>query len=287
MRKKIESKNPCLLVFIVDQSRSMREQIGGSPLAKMDALAHAVNDYLYKLARFKCRVASGDGYAIRPRFHVALIGYSGDRVYSAFQGPLAGRSTVPLDELAANPLEVASQKIIEDGIEETSLAPVWLRATAEGNTPMHIALEHASQVVRQWLADWPAVTNPPIVLNVTDGQFNAGPDPTAAAQAITNIQASAERVLLFNLHLSEGVGDALFCPESLPAASDEWARLLFALSSELTEQMQALAREKGYDVAAHARGFAFNADFAGVFDFLDISTEILDREQRALPASVD
>lgn len=276
---KVETKNPCLLVFVVDQSLSMKQPIGGSEAAKKDALASAVNQYLYKLARFKCRVVAGDGsYTIRPRFHVALIGYSGERVYSAFEGTLTGRSTVPLDELAASPIKIIPQVVIEDGITETSSIPVWLLPKSEGNTPMYNALEHAATVVKQWLAHWPQVTNPPIVLNITDGQYTSGPDPSPVALALRGIGVGGEDVLLFNLHLSENDGEAIFCPDSLSPERDKWARLLFDTSSELTPEMRALAQEKGYDLSDHARGFAFNADFAKVFDFLNIGTEVLGRD---------
>jgi hypothetical protein len=276
---RVESTNPCLLVFVVDQSLSMKEPIGGSKAPKKDALASAVNQYLYKLARFKCRSSAPDGSAvIRPRFHIALIGYSGERVYSAFEGPLAGRSTVPIDELSANPIEIVPQVIVEDGIEETSKVPVWLRPKSDGNTPMYSALEQAATIVKRWLVDWPHVTVPPIVLNITDGQFTSGPDPTGIAQQLSCIQVGERHVLAFNLHLSEHDGESVFCPETLSSDKDEWARLLFDISSELTPEMRAVAREKGYDLAERARGFAFNADIAKVFDFLDIGTVPLEQE---------
>jgi hypothetical protein len=268
---RIETTNPCLLVFLVDQSWSMEKSIGGGDIAKKDALASAVNQYLYKLARFKCRKPMGDSYIIRPRFHIALIGYSDDRVYSAFEGPLQGRTTVPIDELAASPVEIARQVVEEDGIQEESAFPVWLKPVAKGSTPMHSAVEHAELVINTWLSDWPALTVPPIVLNITDAKYSSGLDPTPAALSLTDITVQDRNVLLFNLHLSEDDGEQSFCPDTAPQQS-EWARLLFNMSSELTPEMCELAREKGHHVADHARGFAFNASFAAVFDFLDIGT---------------
>jgi hypothetical protein len=281
MMPRIETTNPCLLVLVVDQSYSMKDPIGGGHVAKKDALASAVNQYLYKLARFKCRETRGDSYVIRPRFHIALIGYSDDRVYSAFEGALAGRTTVPIDELAATPVEIARQVVEEDGIKEESDFPVWLKPEAKGSTPMHSALEHAASVIDGWLPSWPQLTSPPIVLNITDGKYTAGPDPTPAARSLTEIHVAEQGVLLFNLHLSEDDGEETFCPDSTPQQS-EWARLLFSISSELTPDMRDLARERGHDVGDRARGFAFNADFAKIFEFLDIGTQVPEARQLAV-----
>jgi hypothetical protein len=54
---------------------------------------------------------------------------------------------------------------------------------------------------------------------------------------------------------------------------DEYARLLFRMSSPLPQAMLQQARILQYAVPDGAVGFAFNADLASVIMFLDIGTK--------------
>jgi hypothetical protein len=49
-------------------------------------------------------------------------------------------------------------------------------------------------------------------------------------------------------------------------------RELFDISSPLPEPMARQARAKGYQIGAGARGYAYNADFVTLIDFLDVGT---------------
>ena len=91
---------------------------------------------------------------------------------------------------------------------------------------------------------------------------------------IRGLASKDGRVLLFNVHLS----DKQVAPVEFPAAEeglpDNFARLLFRMSSELPPRLLEAARADGYPAEDGARGFVFNADLVGVVRFLDIGTRV-------------
>jgi hypothetical protein len=270
----ISRVNPTCFVFLIDQSTSMNDPIGGEvPQRKADVVADAVNRLLTELS-VKCAKEEG----VRDYFHVALIGY-GQAVGSVFTGALAGRDVVPLSEVADHPARLEERtKKVPDGagglVETTTTFPVWLDATANGGTPMCRALRYAQSLVEKWLAEHPSCF-PPIVLNLTDGESTDG-EPGGAASAIQT-QASADgAVLLFNLHVSGAGGSAITFPDSDVTLPDNYSRALFAMSSLLPPHMRSYSSELGFRTSEATRGFVYNADITSVVQFLDIGTRATD-----------
>ena len=103
--------NPTCLVFLIDQSSSMAEPFGAQPeKPKAQGVADGINRLLQNLV-LKCAKADG----IRDFFHVGMIRYGG-RVESAFGGPLAGGTLVPVSKIANNPLRVELRtRKVDDG----------------------------------------------------------------------------------------------------------------------------------------------------------------------------
>ena len=64
----------------------------------------------------------------------------------------------------------------------------------------------------------------------------------------------------------------LHFPDAEDDLPDEYARLLFRMSSCLIPSMRANAREMGYKASEDARGFVFNARIEDVVQFLNIGT---------------
>jgi hypothetical protein len=267
----ISRSSPACVILMIDQSASMEDPIGGdSPGRKADVVADAINRLLTELS-VKC--AKEDG--VRDYFHVGVIGYGHTTVGPAFGGVLAGRELVPLSQVADNPARIEERvKKVPDGagglVESTVRFPVWLDPKANGGTPMVRALNHVAGLISGWLAEHPGGF-PPIVLNLSDGESTDG-DLVAAAASVTG-QASADGgVLLFNLHVSAAGGtpaEFLSTDVSLP---DQHARSLFAASSVLPPSMLAYAASQGKAVNEETRGFVYNADIAGVVQFLEIGT---------------
>jgi len=268
----ISRTNPTAFVFLLDQSSSMLEPFGAQPeKSKAAGVADALNRLLQNLV-LKCAKADG----IRDFFHVGMISYGG-RVVSAFGGGLAGKTLVPIGELANNPLrvEVRARKV-DDGAgglsEQQFKFPVWFEARPTGRTPMCEAIGKAKEYLQTFLAAQPKCY-PPIVINITDGQPTDG-DPRQAATELRALTSTDGNVLLFNAHLSDKQNLPIELPETESDLPDEYARLLFRMSSELPPKLVETARQSGLKVGPKSRGFVFNADLVAVIRFLDIGTRV-------------
>ena len=274
----ISRANPACFLFLIDQSESMKHAIGGGdvPMQKAEAVADAVNRLLSELS-IKC--AKEDG--VRDYFHVGVIGY-GANVGPIFDGKLAGRELVPLSEVAAQPARIeerersASSRGGRGGTatKQAVKVPTWFSPVAYGDTPMCGALNRARSVLAAWLAEHPG-SFPPIVLNITDGESTDG-DPSGAAEALRNLTSTDGHVLLFNLHLSSDHSEPVVFPVIESTLPDDYARLLFRLSSPLPEDMRTAANRHDLSLPEGARGFAFNADISAVVRFLDVGTQVMD-----------
>lgn len=264
---------PTAFVFLVDQSASMEDEIAPGAQRKCDVVADAINRLLSELA-IKCAKEEG----VRDYFYVSVIGY-GARVGPALGGVLAGRTLIPLSEVASNPARVEQRhKKVPDGAgglaEQEVKFPIWLDPTANGGTPMVQALSQAESIVRDWLVDHPACF-PPVVLNLTDGESTDG-DPSSAATNLRALASADGPILLFNLHVSSGVGSPVTFPDSESGLQDDYARLLFGMSSNLPTHMRGYANQQGLPVSEGSRGFVFNADATSLVQFLDIGTRASD-----------
>jgi hypothetical protein len=97
----ISRANPTALIFLLDQSGSMREPFAGQPdKSKADGVSDALNRLLQNLI-LKCARADG----VRDFFRVGLIGYGGS-VTSVFDRGLLGSDLVLVSRLASNPLRI-------------------------------------------------------------------------------------------------------------------------------------------------------------------------------------
>lgn len=270
----INRVNPSCFLFLIDQSGSMDEpisgELGGIPdRRKEDAVAEAINILLQNLC-IKCAKSEG----IRDYYDLGVIGY-GDKIGFAFGGDLEGQSLVPVSQVANSPARVESRtKEIPDGqggfVEQTVKIPVWFEPVAYGGTPMCEVMDLAHQVLQDWIRDHQN-SYPPIVINITDGESTDG-DPKSHAEAITKLSTKDGNVLLFNCHLSSQQASPIVFADSKEGLPDEYALLLFGISSILPDKLREAARDASYDIGDKARGFAFNADLASLINFLEIGT---------------
>jgi hypothetical protein len=268
----ISRANPTALLFLLDQSSSMREPFGRQPeKSKADGVADALNRLLQNLV-LKCAKADG----IRDFFHVGMIRYGGS-VASAFGGALAEQTIVPVSKIANHPLrvEVRTRKL-DDGtgglVEQEFKFPVWFEARPTGKTPMGEALQRAKEYLEIFLGVQPNCF-PPIVINITDGRPTDG-DPFEAAQKLCALASRDGNVLLFNAHLSDKQDQPIQFPRDESGLPDDYAKVLFRMSSVLPPKLVEAAKAEGLSIDSKSRGFVFNADLLAVIRFLDIGTRV-------------
>lgn len=287
----ISRNNPSCFLFVIDQSGSMDDVLNptniqqlekplnvdgrtythsASGQTKSQGVANAINRLLQNLI---IRCAKNDG--IRDFYHVGVIGY-GNTVGSAFSGSLAGQKLVAISDIANNPARVEERtKKTDDGagglIDQQIKFPVWFEPVANGGTPMCQALTLARTIMETWLADHPACF-PPIVIHISDGESTDG-DAKDAMHSLTTLCSSDGNILLFNLHLSANKeATPISFPDPSVKLPDEYANMMFAGASPLTQFMRAIASEHGFSVNEGAKGFVLNGDLTLIIQALDIGT---------------
>src|SRR5262252_796866 len=248
----ISRNNPSAFLFLIDMSGSMTDPYGNGK-RKADGVADAINKLLTNLS-IKCTKSEG----VRDYYDVGVISY-GKRVEPALVGELAGVSLASISSVANHPARVEERTKKEDdgagGVAEVKVKfPVWFDAKAAGSTPMCEALKLAHTTLSAWTSNHP-YSFPPVVINITDGEATDG-DPAVEAEALRNL--STQDGNLFADH-----------EEGLP---DQFAKLLFNMSSVLPEAIRESAQREGFKVSEKSRGFAFNADLVELIRFLDIGT---------------
>ncbi|OJW23946.1 MAG: hypothetical protein BGO49_17295 [Planctomycetales bacterium 71-10] len=291
----ISRTNPSCFLFLIDQSGSMQDVMDPTNLRAMDSpmvvdgrtythtasgktkaqgVADAINRLLQNLV-IKCAKSEG----VRDYYEVGVIGYGGDntayKVGPAFSGALVGREVVPIGEIADSPARIEERsKKVDDGagglVDQKIKFPIWFDPVAVGGTPMSQAMTKARDVLSDWVARHPA-SFPPIVINITDGEWTDS-DPTPAAESVKALSTDDGNVLVFNIHISANQGASIEFPDDESRLGDQYARFLFNLSSPLPSYMQSIARQEGLQVSELSRGFAFNADMVGLIRFIDIGT---------------
>ena len=269
----ISRARPGCIIFMIDQSGSMNDSMAGAEPGKKkaDAVADAINRLLQNLV-IKC--SKGEG--IRDYFHVGVLGY-GAYVGSAYGGGLAGGGLVKTSELANNPLRVEERlKKNDDGaggvVEQKVKFPVWFDPVAQGNTPGCRALGMVREMLSKWIAHY-GTSYPPIVINITDGEFTDG-NPLPLAAEIHKLSTSDGNVLLYNCHICAKGGPKIVYPNTNRDLPDEPARKLFQMTSALPGMVQVAAKAEGLNLEPGARGFALNAELVDMIRFLDIGTRL-------------
>lgn len=266
----ISRANPGCFLFLIDQSGSMSDPFGGAVgKKKAEGVADAINRLLQNLV-IKCTKSEG----VRDYFDVGVIGY-GSKVGPAFSGSLSARTLVRISEIASSPARIEERtRKVEDGagglVEQKVKFPVWFDPIASGGTPMCQAFKLAHQLLQEWVSQHPN-SYPPIVINITDGEATDG-DPLPYARAISELSTSDGNVVVFNCHISSHSASPIIFPDSEAGLPDEYAKLLFQMSSILPESIRKTAEAEGYIVNERSRGFAFNADLVELIRFLDIGT---------------
>jgi hypothetical protein len=156
--------------------------------------------------------------------------------------------------------------------------PIWFEPVADGLTPMCAALDLAWSFVSDFIVRTPACY-PPLVINITDGEATDG-DPEPHADLIRQLASDDGNVLLFNVHISSSQATKIEFADRPEVLPDDYARLLFRMSSKLPPLMLGLAKAEGYHITEATRGFVFNADLVSLIRFLDIGTRVSAQNQR-------
>jgi len=258
----ISSTNPCLLVYLIDQSGSMNEDFGNAAHTKAVEVANAINDILYEVG-LHCIGSAGE---LKNRFEVAILGYGKNEnvIQPAWEGQLSGKWVVSIKNIFEYPLGQENDK------------PIWVRPYASGGTPMTKAFENAQRLCSDWI-NWGnhRECHPPIIINITDGEAtDAGSNfylLKNQVDQLKNLRTNYGSVIVLNIHISTRSGDKLLFPSEVNSR-ERFDKLLFEISSPLNENMIRIAKQKGYNIGENAKGYVFNGNASDLINFLNIGT---------------
>lgn len=256
----ITRQNPTALLFLLDQSGSMKEDFGKEPGKTIcreaaDAINQVIREFVLDCTK---------SYGLGDYFHIGVIGYA-DKAAPALKGALTGVELAPIKQIGDNPLRIEERMRVDKvddgagGLIEQAVKykfPVWFDPHAEGDTAMCHALDYASLIIKGWVGSHPNCY-PPIVINISDGEPKDG-NPNKAAERLRSLTTTDGNVLLFNFHLSSTPKGEIFFPATDAGLPDKHARLLFNMSSLLTGAMLAKAKDNNIQAASGSRGFTFN-----------------------------
>ena len=264
----VSRNNPSAFLFLVDMSGSMTDPYA-SGKRKADGVADAINKLLSNLS-IKCTKSEG----VRDYFDVGVISY-GKKVEPALSGELSGQALAAISAVANHPARVEERAKKEDdgagGLTEVKVKfPIWFDPKAAGSTPMCKAFQLAKETLEPWI-EAHKYSFPPVVINITDGESTDG-DPTADAENIRKLETQDGNALLFNCHISGTKAESVLFADADEGLPDQFAKLLFSMSSVLPENIREGALREGFQVSEASRGFAFNADLVELIRFLDIGT---------------
>ena len=272
----ISRNSPGCFLFLVDQSGSMTDSLGGDPNStKMDGAADALNRVLDAISQ-RC----SQGMDIRDYFHVGVITYTTDsagntKLETPFPDTTPEQPFLSISEVV-DAAEVEERQVKEsDGaggiVEVTRKFPVWLRPKAGYGTPMCAALTAASTALSNWTSQHQD-SYPPMLINITDGEAGDG-DPVEWSQHIMELETTDGNVLVYNVHLSAMSAAPVQYPSDEDEVTiDEYARQMFRMSSVFPDSVVEMASGMGLPVTQGSRGYVYNADMVSLVQFLDIGT---------------
>lgn len=277
----ISRDNPGAFVFLIDQSMSMNKPFtfnpSGKPVRRAVFVASAVNKTLEELIS---RCMRDDG--VRDYFEIGIIGYGRTgRPTFCWEDGLAGRRMVPISEVAKN-ARIEQQEIeVEvrgEVMKETVTLSKWVRPAAYDSTPMKAAFQLAHATMEEWIYRHPT-SFPPIVINITDGMANdveSDSELLEVARRLTTLKTSDGNLMLFNCHIESSEKQPIVFPKSsMQLPPDPYARLLFEMSSEMSDRQRAVICElfdRDLSKTPSMRGMAYNADAVSLVKLLDIGT---------------
>jgi hypothetical protein len=277
----INRSNPACFIFLIDQTGSMNGRFGTVGQPKSQALSDAVNRMLQNLI-IRCTKSEG----VRDYFQCAILGFgrADCALGPAWGAGLAGETPIPISVVANRPLRIEDRMMkvpsSSGNVEEVRIKfPVWIEPVAQLGRPARghenliaRACDRAHSIIKDWISERPA-TYPPTVVLITDGGEEGG-DPIGAAERLKSCSTSDGAAVLFCCHISEVWATPLLFPDSPEGLPDEYARMLFQMSSTLPLNLITGLQSEGTSVHGGSRGFAFNADLVALINFLDIGTRI-------------
>ena len=236
------------IVVAIDQSSSMAQKIevASRTMSKAKLVSEVVGELIDEML-LRSRY---DGL-YRDYYDVAILGYSGDGVYSLISDH---PRFVTISELSQRRVERehitfrctllnGDVVVVPHGISK------WVEPRSVGATPMCKMMECVATMLEEWCAEpHNRHSFPPIVVNISDGMLSDATEERlmTAVERIRQTGTDDGKSLLMNIHISSSVGgESMICPCIEEVDRDNrHAMLLARISSNIPQSMEHMARLK-------------------------------------------
>ena len=275
--QEITRKHRTAFVIAIDQSQSMLGDVllNGRIISKAAAVAEVTGNLINELI---LRSKRDDG--IRDYYDVALLGYAGEEVYPLLD---PARVFIPISELAKyKPTEqsISVERVLPDGSKSLHTERVyqWIAPRAEGDTPMYEAMLYIREIVAEWCRNpQNAESFPPIIFNITDGEFSDCNDSEIRniTEQIKSISTADGNALLINIHLaSDPMSQAVIFPSDNEIDPDNHLlRILADCSSVMPAAFNEMIRsQRGTLAIPPFRAISYNASLTELVTMLNIGS---------------
>lgn len=275
--QEITRRHRAAIVIAIDQSCSMggRMMLKECELSKSDVVSMVTGRLIDELIMRSHR----DG-EYRHYYDIALIGYSGDRVYSLLGEKIAFHSVTALAERNVPRVTYSERYKTMFGVERmiNEEVTMWVKPTAHGATPMCKMIDCVTDLVSEWCSkEENRESFPPLVFNVTDGEAS-DTNYDILRSAARDLRATGTQdgnTLLINIHISSDTSHApILFPnlQEIPLAIHH-AHLLMDMSSVMPEQFHNYIRECRSDFSLPPYiAMSYNASMAELVAMLNIGS---------------
>jgi hypothetical protein len=267
--KKWDLATPGYILFLVDQSGSMKEyypEKGNKAVFTAVVINRTISELIH---------SNVFGKEVKNKVFISIIGYGGsggDSIDEIRSDYLSLYSEKPLR------IECGKQKVSDEngGLVEINVEnPIFIEPVANGLTPMGRALGFARTLIESWMStqpDHPA----PVIINVSDGmpysdQTDEEAKSIAEAAAIMALSCRDGHPLIFNAHIGNSPQKCI-CSASESELPDKQAKFLFRISSKIPDSYKEAARKLDLMVQDDSRGFVSNADPETFLKFINFGS---------------
>lgn len=137
-------------------------------------------------------------------------------------------------------------------LAETGIPQLYIMDRTDSTDTASAFLE-AEKLLKSEIPNLPEDSPAPLVCHMTDGEFN-GADPRPVVERIKQLSVSDGNVLVENVYIKEGIVQVpdvrqwpgISCDGEL---SDDYAKVLFQMSSPLPDSYRNVITENGYKLA--------------------------------------
>ena len=278
--QEITRQHRAAIVIAIDQSCSMggRMMLNGWNLSKAEVVSMVTGRLIDELILRSHR----DG-EYRHYYDIALLGYSGEEVYSLLGGDvgfypittLAGREVRRTRYTLNYKTMLCGRQPFE---EQVSL---WVEPRAQGATPMYRMVATVTKLVKDWCEkEANRESFPPIVINITDGEASDASCEVLriAANNLKNTGTQDGNTIFANIHISS---DTSHTPILFPNIYEvpleiRHAHLIMDMSSVMPEPFHPYIRESRSSFSQPPYNpMGYNASKSELVAMLNIGTRSL------------